>query len=420
MYKKILIAVSIICVVALTACSSDGDEGSLSDDTTITYAYWDEKQEDIIKGQVKKFNEDYPNIEVKLELTPYDQYFTKLDAAASGGSLPDVFWMNGPNFVKYADNEMIEPLDDMIESGDIDLTKYPEALMELYKYEDEIYAIPRDFDTNGLWFNKDIFDEVGLDYPDESWTWEDLVKNAQIITNETDEGIYGIAAFMQSGQAAYWNMIFANEGYVISKDKKESGFSDPNTVEAIKNYYDLIHEYKVSPTHAQMETTKPVSMFESEKVAMIYYPSYYVPQFRSNENTREFADVTVLPKIKKRSNVIHGLGNVVSSKSKNKKASKKFVEFLASEEAALIQADGGLISTYEGTQDAWLDSTPEFNLQVFLDAVEYAEPYPVSKDTSKWTKVMDDYIAKAWSGDISVEEASEKINEEMEEILENE
>lgn len=409
--KRILILLSAFILTLLTACSGgDGDKVNLK------YGYWDDKQTDFLKESIEAFNEEYPDIEITLELTPYAEYFTKLDAAATGGGLPDVFWMNGPNLIKYASNDMLEPLTANIDEEGLDLSPYPEALVDLYHYDGDQYALPKDFDTNGLWYNKELFDEAGVDYPDDTWVWDDLVEAAKKLT-DTEKGVHGIAAYMQSGQASFWNLIFANDGYVISDDKKTSGFDDPNTIEALQLYHDLIHKHEVSPTHAQIENTSATELFEAGKVAMMIHASYYTPQFKDHEYLQENADVAPIPKLKKHSNVIHGLGNAIAGNSKHKDEAWKFVKFLASKEAALIQAEGGLISTYEGTQDAWLDSAPEFNLQIFLDAAEYAEPYPISKDVGAWHSIMLEEIAKAWDGQITVEEAAHKIAEEMNAIL---
>ncbi|MBT2215981.1 sugar ABC transporter substrate-binding protein [Virgibacillus dakarensis] len=417
--KKLLLVFSLLLLAVVAACSSDGEKASSDGKTTIKYGYWDKKQEDLMKNLVAEFNKDHPDINVKLELTPYDQYFTKLDAAATGGSLPDVFWMNGPNFVKYAANEMIEPIDENIASDDVDLAPYPEGLLGLYQYDNKTYALPKDYDTIGLWYNKTLFDEAGIAYPDETWEWNDLVDAAKKLT-DSSKGIYGIAASIADEQASYFNTIFASGGYIISEDKTEAGFDDPNTIEGLQLYYDLIDKYEVSPTHAQMETTDANAMFESGKVAMLFQASYMIPEFKTNDYTRENADVAVLPKIKKRSNVIHGLGNVIAANSKNKEAAWEFVKFLSSEKAASIQAEAGIIPAYEGTQDAWVEATPEFNLQAFLDMAETSEPYPVSKDTSKWSTILQDNIAKAWSGQLSIEEASKLIDKDIEKVLEKE
>ncbi|MEJ8766097.1 sugar ABC transporter substrate-binding protein [Oceanobacillus sp. HCA-5259] len=415
--KKALLVLSVLILGVLAACSSNSSEDG--DNATIKYAYWDKNQEQMLKDLVEEFNKEYPDIKVNLELTPYDQYFTKLDAAATGDGLPDVFWMNGPNFVKYASNNMIEPIDERIKEDSVDLAPYPEGLLGLYQYDGKSYALPKDYDTIGLWYNKALFDEADLEYPNDTWTWDDLLEAAKALTDE-EKGVHGIAAYIQDAQASYYNTILANDGFIISEDKKESGFDDPKTIEGLQLYHDLIHVHGVSPTHAQMETTTATSMFESGKVAMMFQASYMIPQFKSNEYTLENVDVTVLPIMNKRSNVIHGLGNVIASNSDNKDAAWKFVKFLSSEKAATMQAEAGIIPAYEGTQKAWVEATPEFNLQAFLDMAEVSEPYPVSKDTSKWATIIQDNIAKAWTGQLTVEEASEIINEEMERILANE
>lgn len=415
--KKALLVLSVLILGVLAACSSNSSEDG--DNATIKYAYWDKNQEQMLKDLVEEFNKEYPDIKVNLELTPYDQYFTKLDAAATGDGLPDVFWMNGPNFVKYASNNMIEPIDERIKEDSVDLDPYPEGLLGLYQYDGKSYALPKDYDTIGLWYNKALFDEADLEYPNDTWTWDDLLEAAKALTDE-EKGVHGIAAYIQDAQASYYNTILANDGFIISEDKKESGFDDPKTIEGLQLYHDLIHVHGVSPTHAQMETTTATSMFESGKVAMMFQASYMIPQFKSNEYTLENVDVTVLPIMNKRSNVIHGLGNVIASNSDNKDAAWKFVKFLSSEKAATMQAEAGIIPAYEGTQKAWVEATPEFNLQAFLDMAEVSEPYPVSKDTSKWATIIQDNIAKAWTGQLTVEEASEIINEEMERILANE
>lgn len=415
--KKALLVLSVLILGVLAACSSNSSEDG--DNATIKYAYWDKNQEQMLKDLVEEFNKEYPDIKVNLELTPYDQYFTKLDAAATGDGLPDVFWMNGPNFVKYASNNMIEPIDERIKEDSVDLDPYPEGLLGLYQYDGKSYALPKDYDTIGLWYNKALFDEAGLEYPNDTWTWDDLLEAAKALTDE-EKGVHGIAAYIQDAQASYYNTILANDGFIISEDKKESGFDDPKTIEGLQLYHDLIHVHGVSPTHAQMETTTATSMFESGKVAMMFQASYMIPQFKSNEYTLENVDVTVLPIMNKRSNVIHGLGNVIASNSDNKDAAWKFVKFLSSEKAATMQAEAGIIPAYEGTQKAWVEATPEFNLQAFLDMAEVSEPYPVSKDTSKWATIIQDNIAKAWTGQLTIEEASEIINEEMKGILANE
>ncbi|WP_262425054.1 ABC transporter substrate-binding protein [Brachybacterium sp. Z12] len=99
----------------------------------IAYSIWDQAQKPAMEKIVAAFNEEYPNIEVAISVTPFAQYFEKLQTQATGGDLPDVFWMNGPNFQLYAAEGKLQ---DLAEVPGIDTSKYPEAMNDLYTMED--------------------------------------------------------------------------------------------------------------------------------------------------------------------------------------------------------------------------------------------------------------------------------------------
>ncbi|WP_052487383.1 ABC transporter substrate-binding protein [Gordoniibacillus kamchatkensis] len=361
---------------------------------------------------VSKFKETHPNIDVKVELTPNKQYWSKMETAAAGDQLPDVFWMNGPRIVKFAANGQLLPISDQIKADKVDMSNYPEALVKLYTVNGKNYGIPKDYDTIGLWYNKKMFDEAGVKYPDESWDWNALLDAAKKLTNPA-KGVWGIAAALDS-QGVYYNMIPQNGGYVISDDKKTSGYDKPEAIEALKFWTDLITVYKVSPTQAQMTDTEPMQLFTSGKVAMYFDGSWDAIEYSKNEYTKDKVNVAVWPQGKKRAAVIHGLANVIAAKTKHPKEAWEFVKFLGSKEAADIQAKTGtVIPAYKGTESAWVNSMPNFNLKAFIDMVAYSVPYPVSKDTSKWTTVETEQFTKAWSGQIKIEDAAKEVAKQM-------
>src|SRR5699024_5727011 len=129
------------------------------------------------------FEQENPGIKINLQVIGWDDYWTQLEAGATGGSLPDVFWMHSNEIYRYASNDMLLNLNDRIENSDlVEMDKFPEGLSSIYNFEGNQYAIPKDYDTIGLWYNKTMFDEANLDYPDETWTWEDLYNAAKILT----------------------------------------------------------------------------------------------------------------------------------------------------------------------------------------------------------------------------------------------
>ncbi|MFG1927227.1 ABC transporter substrate-binding protein [Cryptosporangium sp. NPDC048952] len=402
--------VGVVAVLAAAACSGDSDT---NDDpnakATISYAVWDKNQVPAMQQLAADFTKAHPNITVNVQLSPWETYWTKMKAAATGGAAPDVFWMNGPNFQLYATNGVLRPLED------VDAGNYPKSLVDLYTVDGKTYGLPKDFDTVGLWYNKELFDAARVKYPDDTWTWDTFKAAAAKLTNKA-KGQYAIGSTLTSAQEYQYNTIYQAGGTVLSDDGKKSGYADPATIEGLKFWTDLI-EAGQSPSLKTLTDTQAINLFESGKIAMYYGGSWNAAEFSTNEYTKTRADVAVLPQGKKRATIIHGLANVISAKSKHPAAATEFVKYLGSKEAAELLAKNGVIPAYNGTQDAWVKSHPEFNLQAFLDEVEYSVPYPVSRNTAAWQELETKYLTPAWNGTADVTAASKELATAMDDAL---
>jgi multiple sugar transport system substrate-binding protein len=419
MRKKLLAAAAMVvaATTAISGCSSSSSETADSGPVTLSYSIWDAKQEPTMRKIADEFTKAHPEIKIDIQVTPSanNAYWTKIQTGATAGNAPDVFWMTGPNIQLYAGNGQLLPLSDQIKADKVDTTKYPDGLNALYSLGGKQYGIPKDFDTVALWYNKKLFDAAGVKYPDDSWTWETFTDAAKKLTDPA-KGVFGVAAFL-TGQENTYNTILQAGGSVISEDGKKSGYADPATVEGLKIWTDLL-KAGASPTQAAMTETYPTTMFTSGKLAMYWGGSWNASEFGTNPATKDSVDVAVLPKGKQRATVIHGLANVVYAKTKHPKQAWEFVKFLGSEQAAKIQAETGtVIPAYEGTQETWVKSMPQFNLKAYLDELEYAKPYPVSKNTAVWNKLEADLLTPAWAGTTPVEDAAKKLAGEMDAAL---
>ena len=233
---------------------------------TITYAYWDINQEAMLTDVMKAFNKKYPNVKVQLNMVPFKDYFTKLRAQASSKALPDVFWMNGPNFRSYAENGQLASLKALVDDGLIDPNKYPSALVDMYTVDGELFATCKDVDCVGIWYNKKLFDQAGVAYPDETWTLDTYKEKALELTDKLPDGVWGCAEVF-SRTASYYHSIAINGGWVISDDKKKSGYDDPKTIEGVKFWRDLI-EIGACPDQEFLAENSCYGMFEGGQVAM--------------------------------------------------------------------------------------------------------------------------------------------------------
>ena len=411
------LAMTALGALAITGCSSSANTDTTSSDEKVTleYGIWDQKQEAAMVSIADAFTAEHPNVTIKIVTTPYKEYFTKLQTSVSGGAAPDVFWMNGPNFQLYASNGVLAPL------GDAGLTTadYPQGLVDLYSLDGEVYGAPKDFDTIALWYNTELFDAAGVDYPTAGWTWDDLKAAAAKLTDPAT-GQWGIAA-SQFGQENYYNSIAQAGGEVINADGTKSGYGTPEALAGIELWTDLIAAGS-SPTAQQMTDTSAEDFFLSGKVAMFQNGSWAAHGYADNADIADKVNVAPLAAgVAGNQSVIHGLANVANASSEHLDLARDFAVFASSEQAADIMAESGaVIPAFNGKQQAWVDALPQYDLQVYIDALATAVPYPVSKNTSAWTSIEGEILSQVWAGSITPKDGLTDLAAQMQAALDSE
>jgi len=408
-----------IAAVVLTSCAASQPStptATLSNDPiTLRYAYWGPNQTAAMQKIADAFHAKYPNVTVNLELTPFKQYFTKLQNSAQGEDLADVFWINATNFQLYAANGQLADQGDVPRAVGVSASDYPPAAVDLYRYNGTQYAFPKDFDTVGLWYNRALFDKAGVTYPTKDWTWNDVIAAAQKLTTPD---VYGIGVKLDP-QAWIYNVVPQGGGTVISADQKKSGYGSDGSLKGLEYMSDLVNKYKVSPSLAQTTETDTRQMFGSGKLAMIYDGSYAAVELHKNEYTRGNVDVVQLPAGPAGDKtVIHGVGQAISAKSKNIEWAKKYVQFLVGPEGARIQGETGTtLPSYKAGQELWLKAMPQFHLQAFLDEVVDAYPYPTSKNAPVWQAYETEEMRRLLTGAATPSDVGAELAKKMDSAL---
>ena len=166
--KKILAGMlSAVMVLALAACGGNSDApgssnpGNSSSGGALEVKMWAGEQVDGLQ-QICDLWTEQSGIKVNVQAMGWSEYFTLLEAGASGGQMPDVFWMHSTVADLYMSNDMLLNLDDYIKNDGVDVSNYYDDLVELYSYNGSQYALPKDHDTIALLYNKAIFDEYGV------------------------------------------------------------------------------------------------------------------------------------------------------------------------------------------------------------------------------------------------------------------
>ena len=416
--KKFLRMVSLglatVMAVGLTACGG----GSKSSDGTITMQIWDTAQRDGMQALADAYHEQNPDVTVEIQVTSWDEYWTKLEAAATSNTLPDVFWMHTNYILQYADNGMLADLTDLYadESATYYTDHYSDVSISNASGSDgKIYGVPKDKDTVGLVYNKEMFDQAGVAYPDETWTWDTLVEASQAIYDAT--GKYGYMAYADD-QLGYWNFVYQNGGYILNEDKTAAGFDVPETIEAMKFYIGL-QSYDWCPDQNYFAETAPGNAFFSEQGAMFLEGDWNImSEMKNYPEMQGKWDVAVLPSSPDggRATISNGLCYATSANNQNNEVVLDFLRFLGSEEGQRIQGESGAaIPAYEGLEETWITAFDQFdydlNLEAFIEMFDYSVQSVNDKSRPNWKSKVTDELLKIYGGSVDIDTGLANINQ---------
>ena len=387
---SLLLCVSMLLTLCVGFANAEGEP------VTITYAVWDSNQAALLQSVADEFHQANPNITIQIQVNAWSDYWTALEAAATGGSLPDTFWMHSNNIYYYGSNDQLLDLTDYIAKSDlVDLKNYPQGLDDIYKINGKQYAIPKDYDTIALWYNKTLFDAAGLSYPDDTWTWDTLRSAAKTLT-KADGTQYGFCAGLHN-QEGYYNFVYQNGGEILHADGK-SGYDEDATIGGIKEYFSYVWD-GLSP--AIYDDSARAEAIENGLCAMGLFGSWNLSGFAANDFMKANFNCAVLPAGPdgKRASIFNGLGNAISATCKHPDEAWKWVEYLSSEAGQKRQAELGIaISAFNGTADAWTAAYPNFNVKCYIDMVSYAQIRPYTNQTSVWEDKAYELLKGAYAG----------------------
>lgn len=378
------------------------------EEVTITYGIWDSAQQAGIDQQIAAFKEVQPNITVEIQLTPWADYWTKLQTAVAGGEAFDVFWLNSANCPVYAAAGALVPVDSVFGGDGLDKANYPEQILDLYNFEGVQYGTPREYDTIALFYNKDLFDAAGEAYPDDTWDWEKFREVSEKLTDESN-GIYGVGLNL-GGQENYTNFVLQNEGRYLNEELTECVVAeDVAAGEALQWNTQFFLDGLTPGPDIQQSNPAADTLFPGGVVAMLPGGSFRAKTYHDLDMN---IDVAPLPEGKRRATVIHGLGNVVWSGSQNIGAALEFAKFLGGEDAERILGESGIgLPAYIGLEDTWLSSLEGMNAQVFVDAAEYGVIPQDPVVGPAWQGTLGEEVNKGFAGETPVEELPQTIED---------
>lgn len=354
---------------AVSSTGKDTSQGDRSAEGTINFYYWDGGQTEAVEALIGLFEEQQPQIKVVPTQIPTSEYWTKLQTSLPNGTGPDVFWMNmtAPD---YFNAGLLYDMGERIKAEGVDLSVFPSLLTNLYIQGEAVYAIPKDYDGIALFYNKAIFDEMGIPYPTDAMTWDQLLDLAQKVTNDQH---YGFVA-QNAGNVCYQDFIYSNGGRISAADHAGCEINKPEAVEAIQYLHDMMYKSKVSPTYSEQLEFSPNDMFVSGQAAMITAGSWKMTNF--SEGLGEDLGICTMPVAKTPAITASGLGYCINAASTNLDAAWEFVKFCATKEAQAATVTGA-IPAYTGCDQLWVENFSQHeDAAKILEGINYEGSLP--------------------------------------------
>jgi raffinose/stachyose/melibiose transport system substrate-binding protein len=273
MNRKLYVLLSLVLVTAfvLTACGAPAPatsepvatEPAAGEPVTITW--WHITTKDPGLSDWQKMADDYmaahPNVTIEITVLENEAFKTKLTTVMQSGDPPDIFqsW-GGGTFNQQIEAGLLKDITADLEADTAWKDSFAPGALGVYSYQGKNYGVPWDMGMVGFWYNKDLFEQAGIDAPPTSWT--EFLDAVQALK---DAGITPISIGEGDKWPGmhFWNYLatrICGQAKFEAAMARTGSFTDPCFVEAGEKLEELIalepfQEGFLGATHDEMQAT---------------------------------------------------------------------------------------------------------------------------------------------------------------------
>jgi len=405
----------LIVLFFIYGCTSRTPAGS-----KITFFTWVPLEEERVnKSLIKEFETQNPGTKIEYINDPDRQAMQKLQVMFAGNESPDIMSIHGAYFLPFASRGFLLPLDEFIDKcRELKLSDFYPKLINGCKYRGTLYSLPRYTSVYVLFYNRNLFDGEGLTYPGENFTWDDFLNAAKRLTKDTnnDGVIDQFGSTMDFWGARIYPWIWQNNGRIFDTENNLCLLNDKNTVEAIQFLVDLRYRHKVVPLVLPVEYKSNVEMFRTGKIGMFISGAWDIQGLRSEKAIPW--NIGPLPKNKKKATMLGMENYAISSRTKNKELSYKFLEFILGKESQLLMAEK--LDKQPSLVEAgkiFAEGKRSYDRKVLTDTLEYGLLPPNLMKYSEIELVLQQELDLIWLKKKTVKEGLESATKKINAIL---
>jgi multiple sugar transport system substrate-binding protein len=423
---------TVLASATLTACvtpqAPDQASGAAGEPdtaaTNIRFSVWFGQGDiEVWENIIQIFHEANPSIQVAFEPLDWSQYWQKLQVGLAAGDPPDSIGMGVGVSYDYAGRKQVMALDDYLTRDAVDRAQWFPGLIEEAiwpKPGGSLYALPYRFTGSAFFINKTLFDEAGLGYPEQGWTWPtDYLELARQLTN-IDTGQWG--TIVPGGQLIE-PFIATNDTSVLTPDLRNSNFLDPKVMETYQFIASLVCEHQVAPKVADVQGVG--DLFLSGKVAMVPGAQWNIAAYRKIE---DFEWDVVYNPLKEGVNKLGTYGGPdmlsIPVSAQYPEESWKFILFSAGDAKAqnLMSATAVPTLISQAADPTFVESQAELgpaSYNIVVEQAQNAVGFSFSPGWNEWTAAAGQTLTEVYNCNMSVEDGLQKIDTDVQKILDS-
>ncbi|MGI6609807.1 MAG: extracellular solute-binding protein [Limnochordia bacterium] len=354
------------------------------------------------------FMKAHPDIKVDMQWVAGNApvIYERLLVTTAAGTAPDAFWMHTWSMGDLLSTHMLYPLDSFLakEGG---LTRdYYAASMDEFSRNGQVLGLPRESSTLVLYHNVDSFLEGGVDLPHDDWTWDDLLAAARKLTRPSEtKPVYGVSAPTTHDRNI--SIIWQNGGRFLNEERTEATLSKPESVEAVRWIWQLMHEWRVAAP-----PTVPQPSMAKGQLAMGYGIR---SQVRAYNDAQVNWGATLVPSGRARYNRIASSAHGVHAQSQHPEAAFQLVKYLSGPTGIRALAAGGL--TVPPLRSVAREVFTESRDHVFFKAMEYARAEPVTPRYFDIIDIKNKAFNGVWRNTSPIESTLQELDRHITAVL---
>ncbi len=370
------------------------------------------------KEMITRFQALNPQIQIELVSPAGSDLVSKMQAMLAGGAQLDIGYMDPWLVVEWGRQGILEDLSTYIGRSRQQFRDWYPAFFDLYRVRGGTYALPQDIQLAGIFYNKNAYQEAGLAYPGETWTYDDLSTNARRLTLREADGSVVRHGFKLPTSRNWVPVIWAYGGDLVDDwaDPKRFVGNSAATLAAVEYLANLVRLGAVQdrPTHQRMDV---IAGFMNQKIAMGLTNTIVMGNFTTI--TAFDWDVAPLPLGPSgRTPFLNAIGWFMFKSSKHKEEAWQVLQFFTSPEALArrVEIIGNVPPSVSLIQNLWLPSrkAPAHRQLLLADVERSRSPWPLHG--TLWSPMEREILAAIW-GDKSAKAALESAEAQVKALL---